>query len=101
MSLASNERDPQKIVTAIQQIEQGRLNAGGTCVLAANAGSTTVAAMNCGAQSQPFLFPLTAHAAAELATGNMYVSAVSNGSFTVQHSNNAQTDRKFSFVCLG
>lgn len=101
MSIPSNERDLAKIVTAIQQIEQGRLNAGGFCTLAADANSTTVTAQNCGAQSQPFLFPLTANAAAELASGEMYVSSVANGSFTVVHSNNSQTDRRFSFACLG
>jgi hypothetical protein len=47
------------------------------------------------------LFPRTAHAAAELAAGGCYVSAVGSGSFTLTHANNAQTDRTFSYVCLG
>jgi hypothetical protein len=28
-------------------------------------------------------------------------AAVANGSFTVTHANNAQTDRTFAYVCLG
>ena len=39
------------------------------------------------------------HAAATLAT--TYVSAMANGSFTITHTNNAQTDRIFGFACLG
>jgi hypothetical protein len=99
--LATDEKNPQRIVTAINQLAQGRSNAAGSCTLAANASSTTVSAKNCGAGGVVLLSPRSAHAAAELAAGTLYVSAVALGSFTLAHANNAQTDRSFGYVCLG
>lgn len=101
MTVATNERDLTKINIAIQQLEQGRMNATGDCTLDASATTTVVAAPNCGAGSRVFLTPTTAHAAAEAANGIFHVSAVDNGSFTITHANNGQTDRTFHFVCLG
>ena len=99
MTVSTNETDQTKINRAIQQLEQGRLNVVGSCTLSANAAATTVKAANCGAGSQVMLTAKTANAAAALAT--TYVSAVANGSFTLTHANNAQTDRTFGFACLG
>jgi hypothetical protein len=99
MSLSSNETDRIKINRAIQQLEQGRLNVAGTCTLLAGVTATVVKAQNCGAAGQVLLTAKTANAAAALATA--FVSAVANGSFTVTHANNAQTDRTFGFCCLG
>src|SRR5262245_38245403 len=96
-----NEKDLSKLALAINELASGRSNATGTFTLTASAGSTTVTAPTCGAGSIPVLTPLTAHAAAELGNGTIYVSAVLNGSFTVTHANNAQTDRMFAFACLG
>jgi hypothetical protein len=99
--VARDEKDLKKFALAIQQLAEGRLNATGACTLAASASSTTVAAPNCAAGSVVLLSPRTAHAAAELAAGTLYVSAVALGSFTLAHANNAQTDRSFGYVCLG
>jgi hypothetical protein len=99
MSVSTNETDQAKINRAIQQLEQGRLNVGGSCTLAAGETSTTVKAPNCGAGSRVQLTPMSASAAAAAAT--TYISAVANGSFTIAHANNAQTDRTFGFACLG
>ena len=51
--------------------------------------------------SQPILTSITRDAAAELASGNMFVSNVSVGSFTITHSNNAVADRTFLYAILG
>ena len=99
MSISTNETDQGKINRAIQQIEQGRLNGSGLCTLAAGATTTTVKAANCGAGSRVQLTAMSANAAAALTT--TYISAVANGSFTITHANNAQTDRTFGFACLG
>jgi hypothetical protein len=99
--LSPSETQPYRIVNAIRQLMQGRSNAAGSVTLTASVGSTTVTAPNCAPSSQIFLFPRTAHAAAELAAGGCYVSAVAGGAFTVTHANNAQNDRIFSYVCLG
>lgn len=99
MTISTDEKDQRKINTAIQQLEQGRLNVGATCTLRASQTTTTVAAPNCGAGSQVQLTPKTANAAAALAT--TYVSAVGNGTFTITHASNAQTDRTFGYACIG
>lgn len=99
MTVSTNEQDLTKINRAIQQLEQGRLNVTGICTLTALAGSTVVKADNCGANSQVQLTAKTAHAAAALAT--TYVSAVANGSFTLTHDSNNQTDRTFGYHAIG
>jgi hypothetical protein len=95
------ESDPYKIVRAVRELFEGRSNAVGSCTLAANAASTVVTAANCGAGSTVLLTPTSAHAAAELAAGGMYVSAVRNGAFTVTHASNSQVDRTFLYAALG
>jgi hypothetical protein len=94
-----SERDPFRFAQAINELFQGRSNAVGSCTLTASATSTTVTAENCGDQSKVFLEPETANAAAARAT--TYVSSVRNGSFVLTHANNAQTDRRFSYVAIG
>ena len=99
--LSPSETQLYRIVNAVRQLMQGRSNAAGSASLAAGAASTTVTAPNCAPGAQVFLCPRTPHAAAELAAGGCYVSAVLSGSFTITHANNSQTDRTFSYVCLG
>jgi hypothetical protein len=99
IGLDLNEKNPQVVNTAIQQLQQGRSNALVLATLTANTTTTTVTAPNCGPGSAPIPVPMTANAAAALAT--MYISTVSNGSFVVTHANNAQTDRTFRFFTPG
>jgi hypothetical protein len=99
--ISQAERDLAKIVFTIRQLCNGRSNGVGTFTLAASAATTTVTATNCGAGSSVLVFPTTAHAAAELAAGGMYIGTVSNGSFVVTHANNAQADRTFMYAALG
>ena len=100
-TLAPSERDLFKIVNVVIALVQGRNNATGSVTLAANSATTIVAAPNCAAGSAIFLFPATAHAAAEIAAGVLHVSTVADGSFTLAHVNNAQADRGFFYVVLG
>lgn len=97
--LSPVEQDSQKQNAAIRQLMEGRSNAVGTVTLTANAGSTAVTATTCGPNSAVFPFPSTANAAAIVAT--TYVSAVAAGTFTVTHTNNANADKTFYWVCLG
>jgi len=99
--LARDEKDQRRVNTAINELAKGRSNAVGTVTLLLNAASTTVTAQNCGAGSVVLLSALTAHAAAELGNGTIWVNAVANGAFTLAHANNAQNDRTFGYVCLG
>lgn len=100
-TLPAAEKDVFKIVATIIQLVQGRSNAVGSISLTANASSTVVTAVNCAVGSTVILTPMSAHAAAEIAAGALYISLVSNGSFTISHANNAQTDRNFSWAAYG
>jgi len=98
--LAPGERDIGQVVQVVRQLMQGRDDASGTVKLTANSVTTGVtAAVNCASGSEVFLFPASAHAAAEF--GTIYVSSVSNGSFVVTHNNTATTDRLFFWTTRG
>lgn len=77
----------------------GKADVTGSVTLTANVGSTTVNDNKFESAMVPVFVPLTAHAAAELAT--MYVSDRTQGGFTLTHANNAQTDRSFAYVRFG
>lgn len=94
-----NEKDPFRIVRGIRDLFEGRRNTTGSFTLTANAASTVVTHANFGAASVPHFTATTANAATALAT--TYVSARTNGTFTVTHANNAQTDRTFYYSIDG
>ncbi len=95
------EKDLSKYALSLQQLAAGRSNAVGTVTLAASATTTTVNDLNCAAGSTIILTPNTAHAAAEIGNGTLYVSAVANKSFTLTHASNTQTDRTFFYAIQG
>ena len=94
-----DDKSWERTTTAIRSMAEGRSLAVGEVTLTANAASTAVSFTNCSENSKIFLSPTTANAAGAVAT--TYVSAVGNGTFTLTHANNAQTDRTFGFVALG
>lgn len=100
-ALSPAEKDVTKLVQVIRQLIEGRSNATGIVTLTASAASTAVTAVNCSSGSTVLLHPTTANAAAEIAAGTAYVGTIANGSFTVTHANNSQTDRIFRWVCIG
>jgi hypothetical protein len=71
----------------------------GLVTLAANAGSTTIVDARLRHDSPIVLQATTASAAVELGNGTLHVSEAGrvNGSVTITHANNAQTDRTFRF----
>jgi len=68
--------------------------------LTANAGTTTLTDPRICATSSVSLSALTANAAAEIGAGTLYVSARADGSATITHANNAQTDRTFMVLIV-
>ena len=78
---------------------RGRSNAVGRATLTANVTTTTVVWDNANALGLPLLVPLTANAAAALAT--TYVSAITATGFVLSHANSATTDRSFGFHFVG
>ncbi len=110
-----NETDLKKIVLAVQQLAAGRSNATGTVTLRTSNATTVVVPNQVGTvaaasitpsgnalpPSQVILTPTTAAAAAEIASGNMYVSAVAKDTFTITHTNSATANRTFAYAILG
>lgn len=95
------ETSPRRIANAINNIIDGRTDNYGNCTLTASTVQTvvSVAQSQVSENSHVTLTARTANAAAALAT--TYVSDVSNGSFTLTHASNAQTDRIFSYAWIG
>lgn len=92
----------RQISDRVNDLIQGRSNATGTVTLTAGAASTTVSKTTINASAGIFLFPTTAHAAAEMGNGTLYGSVTpGGGSFTLTHANNAQTDRTFYYLVIG
>jgi len=94
----TDEKDIKKFAMSLQQLAAGRSNAVGVVTLAANAATTSVDDLNCAAGSAVKLVPATANAAAALTS--IYIVAA-NKSFTINHANNAQTDRIFTYAIQG
>ncbi len=85
----------------ISELIQGRSNATETVTLTANVTSTVVAKETINENAECFLSPRTATAAAGIASGTIYISAVTGGSLTITHDSNAATDRTFGLLIIG
>lgn len=95
-----NESDHRrKIVFALNNMLQGKLNNWGTVTLTVSSATTVVTDPRAGVNSVPVFTPTTANAATELAT--MYVSSRGDQTFTLTHANNSQADRTFLYAILG
>lgn len=99
--LSPGETDIRRVVNAVRGLAEGRSNAVGTATLTANAATTTVTAINCGAGCHIALTAKTANAAAALATTYIPTATVTAGQFIINHANNAQTDRTFTWESRG
>lgn len=83
----------------INALIDGKAAVTGSVTLTANAASTVVTDNKFESAMAPVFVPLTANAAAAIAT--TYVSARAKGSFTLTHANNAQVDKTFAYLRLG
>ena len=93
----------EQIAAVVDRHNRGKFNATLDVTLTANAASTTIEDARLASTSALVFDPLTANAAAELAAGTIYVLAAGrlNGSATITHANNAQTDRTFRLLIIG
>ncbi len=99
--VAPTERDPRRLAIAVNGIIDGRTDNYGSATLTASTATTVVTESRVTGFSTIVLTPTTANAAAELGAGTLYVSAKADGSFTLTHANNAQTDRTFDYTWSG
>lgn len=81
----------------IQNILDGKINATGSVTLTASVATTTLSDRRIGPSSAILFSPTTANAAAEA----LYVTAQGDGTATLNHANNAQTDRTYNYAVLG
>lgn len=96
---SGNFADWRRIIAGIiNRVLVGGLNNGGSITFTASATTTAVTDQRVHANSDIALIPTTANAAS--ATGH-YVSAKSQGSFTVTHANDPSTDRTFAYRVFG
>ena len=92
-------RHRREMAGVINNLLKGKMNVSGTLTVTANAATTTLTDNRIGPASVVLLMPTTANAAAALA--NVYFTAFTKGSCTVNHANNAQTDRAFKYAVIG
>jgi len=91
----------RRLADAIREMADGRSNGFGSVTLADGTATTVVSDRRVGTDTVVTFMPTTANAAAEVGAGGMYVGTVTNGSFTITHANNAQTDRTFTYCLQG
>lgn len=93
----------RQLATKLNQVNQGKFNCTIEVTLKASSTTTTITDVRISPFSVILWMPVTAHAAAEIAAGGLYIpeSTMLNGSAVIQHANNAQTDRSFRVGIFG
>jgi len=88
---------------SLQATRKGKIECVTAITLTASAASTVLTDIRISPQSVLIFDPLTANAAAELAAGTLYVLKADrgDGTATLTHANNVQTDRDFLVGILG
>lgn len=101
--LQDDKEHRRKLARAVNSLVGGKMNAFIDFTLVANAASSTLIDARISYYSTILFMPMTAHAAAEIAAGTMYIpqTTMKNGQCIIQHANNAQTDRTFRFLIIG
>lgn len=85
----------------VNLILQGKVNVTGTLTLTASVSTENLQDPRIGDSSAILLMPMSANAAAEIGNGTLWFGASSKGSIVVNHANNAQVDRTFTYVVIG
>ncbi len=91
----------RKIAEKTNQALQGKLLNVGQITLTANAATTNLKDQRIGTESFIGFMATTANAAAEVGNGTLYVTGRTQGAATLNHANNAQTDRDFVYIVVG
>ena len=88
----------RQLVDVVNRLLLGKTNNTGTVTLTANAATTTLTDARISGQSVILLMPTTANAAGALAT--TYLNTFTKGSCVINHANNAQSDKTFTYVVV-
>lgn len=87
------------IANAVNGMLQGKTLNIGTATLTANSATTTLTDSRIGPKSFIGFMPTTSNAAAALS--GLYVTGRGDGVATLNHANNAQSDRTFTYTVIG
>ena len=95
-----NEADHRyRLASTLNRAIGGKTNNFGSVTLTASSATTTLTDIRIGINTVILLQPTTANAAAAL-TG-VYFGTPGDGTITINHANNAQTDRTFNYILVG
>lgn len=98
----ANESDHRtRLADALNNALRGKLNNTGSVTLTASSATTTLTDVRIGAESVIAIHATTANAAAEIGNGTIYFGTPGDGTITINHANNAQTDRTFKYAVIG
>lgn len=89
------------LVSFVNRLLIGRLNAFKDITLTANSATTTISDSRIGAMTALMFMPQTANAAAGLSALYVPQATMSKGQAVIQHANNAQTDRAYRVLIIG
>ncbi len=96
---APSDSQIRNAVRSIYQLALGGTNSKGTFTLSSTgATSKSVSNVNCGPQSIVSWTPVTADAAAQMATVFLLSSNVTTGAFTISQATNTSTSSIFNYV---
>lgn len=98
VNLKNSEIHRRQIAEAVNRINQGHFNCTLFVTLDPDVGQTVVTDSRISLQTAALLHPQTANAAAAMPTTFIQCT---NGSATISHTNNAQTDRSFTMAMIG
>ena len=90
----------RQIADAVNRINKGQMNCTLFVTLDPGVSSTQVVDSRISPQTSFVFHPTTADAAADMASGVLY-AVCTNGSATIYHANNAETDRTFTIGMIG
>lgn len=93
--------DVRTLATIVNRLNLGKFNCAGRVTLQPNQSGTIVLDSRATSDSFIGLSPLTAGAAAELASGTLFVATRANGSFELAHADSPLADRSFAYLVIG
>ena len=92
----------RQINRAIDGLMHGRSNNVGEVTLSASTAASVVSDVRVNINSAIQFVPTTSNAALDASSaGGVWASTVANGSFTITHPNNANSDKTFKYVITG
>ena len=96
---ADSESDIRNVIRSVKQLGRGQTNSKGTFTLSSTGATLlSVSNVNCGANSIVSWTPVTADAAAQMATVFLLSSNVTTGTFIVSQATNTSTSSIFNYV---